>query len=448
MASSRWKRFAFFDRSTLSIEGDVMLDLIPGLDLGSGRRVSANRNDEVGSLSMAISIAALPLSSQRKETTSTAVQNSPITAMWSTLTACSAPQDPTGSQSTVQLPSQSQILSDYETATSPGRIKDGLVLVFISSQESDMVHCLDVTVRCNPLEAGAPREEDLDGWRGYWTPLPADKPPTDPARSEEKGKTDGESPGQRVMGIATCREGTRLLVAAISKSSVVVDVDPHLHLSCRLPLTSNPAKGFKYKMAAPWNEAHHGHCSCVDVEPGYVVVGTDMGFVLVFSARGSSLRNFMTIPSPSSGTNVTTVKISLTPQKLAVFVTYDKVDTQTSTRGGLGGVCCFDLGTPSASSFPSSPSARYDLDSRHVASHRLCDHIASPSNPALQFMVARADGLYTYSQTQKTAVSPIDGAKFAVCAVPTPLMSKATSTLDAVGSSYSLVASTDSKSGR
>jgi vacuolar protein sorting-associated protein 11 len=63
---------------------------------------------------------------------------------------------------------------------------------------------------------------------------------------------------------------------------------------------------------------------------------------------------------------------------------------------------------------------------------------------------ARPDGLYTYSQTQKVEVSPIDGTKLAICVIPAPAPAGKAREMASgkVGSSYALVASTDFKSRR
>lgn len=137
-----------------------------------------------------------------------------------------------------------------------------------------------------------------------------------------------------------------------------------------------------------------------------------------------------------------------------------------------------------------TPAARYDLDGREVLSSSLCDMVISkfasshddnitPSGD--RFMIARSDGLYTYSSTDKMAVSPIDGNKIAMCSIPPPPLGKrrfnteilnlkdrqdSTESHDEdmnlseseymymktaeaeAGASYALVATTDSKSGR
>jgi hypothetical protein len=60
---------------------------------------------------------------------------------------------------------------------------------------------------------------------------------------------------------------------------------------------------------------------------------------------------------------------------------------------------------------------------------------------------ARPDGLYTYSQTERVGVAPIDGTKLAICLIPPPIPAEKVREVD-IDSGYSLVASTDAKSGR
>lgn len=156
---------------------------------------------------------------------------------------------------------------------------------------------------------------------------------------------------------------------------------------------------------------------------------------------------------------VVSCKISATKEKASVFVAYRR---RTTIRSGGGngpvpsprstaGISCFDFPLPSGSNPTpvSAPSARHDLDGRNVLSSCLCDAVTTNKDGVL-FTVARPDGLYTYSTTQKVDVSPIDGSKIAVCLIPPP---KPAGTGRAPapgksGSSFALVASTDSKSRR
>jgi vacuolar protein sorting-associated protein 11 len=63
---------------------------------------------------------------------------------------------------------------------------------------------------------------------------------------------------------------------------------------------------------------------------------------------------------------------------------------------------------------------------------------------------ARPDGLYSYSHTERTGVSPIDGTKMTMCIIPAPTPAEWVREvdIDELGSGYALVASTDAKSGR
>ena len=89
MASSRWKRFAFFDKHTLNLPSSVLEDL--ALD-----------TDRTNAISMQMTTAGLPLntkippkreSSNNEEPLSLQEeeQQQPLSAMWLSLTARSAP---------------------------------------------------------------------------------------------------------------------------------------------------------------------------------------------------------------------------------------------------------------------------------------------------------------------------------------------------------------------
>jgi vacuolar protein sorting-associated protein 11 len=138
-----------------------------------------------------------------------------------------------------------------------------------------------------------------------------------------------------------------------------------------------------------------------------------------------------------------------------------------SVSGPSAGVCCYEIPLPgrNPSAVLSAPSARHDLDGRYVSSQVLVD--SAPSFPEAaagagvgggSITVARPDGLYSYSRTERTGVAPIDGLKLAFCLVPSPVLGErprhapqASSSITAYASSngcLSLVASTDVKSNR
>lgn len=186
--------------------------------------------------------------------------------MWSSVAACN-PIDlssgGTGStgggqqqqQRNIKLPSQAQTFEDDSNVVSGGSAVDGLVLVFVTSQDTDLVHCFDVTVRCNPPPPNSSTTEkdleDLDGWRGYIAPLKGQnkKPNKIYMRDQSSGSARtieeriiaehlnaGASTEEKegIVGIATCRatSGHRPVhMACVTTKNVVVCVDPHLYLS-------------------------------------------------------------------------------------------------------------------------------------------------------------------------------------------------------------------------
>jgi hypothetical protein len=257
MASSRWKRFAFFERSTLSLASEVLEDLIPiGGSEGRGSRRSVgtlNRAADEASndtVSLQITTAALPLNSKPVDKGQAKnPDDNALSSMWSSLTACTPSELPGTESGAIHLPSQAQMLEDDTNVTSSGTALDGLALVFVASQDTDRVHCFDVTVRCNPSKSSDKDLEDLDGWRGYIAPMKGQKqkaptPGTGARTFEDRIISEHleQETAEGIVGIATCRatSGHRPLhMACITKSSVGVCVDPHLYLSWYVqPLTS------------------------------------------------------------------------------------------------------------------------------------------------------------------------------------------------------------------
>lgn len=250
MASSRWKRFAFFERHTLSLASEVLQDLIPiGGSEGRGSRRSLSglkrSADEAAndSVSLVVTTASLPLNSKPESVGSGEKDPdlSALTGMWSSLYACSAMELPGAEGSTIRLPSQTQSFEDDSNVQSSGTAVDGLVLVFVASRDTDHVHCFDVTVRCNPPESGEKDLEDLDGWRGYIAPLKGQRPKPPQSGATARNLEDRiisehmeQETTEGIVGIATCRAKSGLRpvhMACITHTNVVVCVDPHLYLS-------------------------------------------------------------------------------------------------------------------------------------------------------------------------------------------------------------------------
>ena len=399
MASSRWKRFAFFERHTLNLTTDVLEDVIPvESDVAKSRRSLRSLQDlgqEAGddSIDLVSTTAALPLASQpstSEEEKQPDEYDDAMAAMWSTLTACTSPSVPAGSDEqnsdkVVQLPSQDNDLLASSGAADAAAL-DGLVLTFITSRYTELVHCLDVTVRCNPPSSSAENNslEDLDGWRGYFAPFA--KVAAEQQQQDDTSRAAPES-SSRVLALAACRDvlGHKpVLMACIAKDKLVVWEDPHLHLSCRRPLTSPklPAEAKLYTLQSAWN-ASDGECRAVDIVPSLVAVGTSGGYVIVFSYNSSSatkrvLRTYLRIPPPPTGeTEVVSVKLSRCEDdeddKASVFVAYRRKATEATAASA--GICCYEMPLPTT--FPaaliSAPSARHDLDGRSVGSASLVD---------------------------------------------------------------------------
>jgi len=447
MASSRWKRFAFFERHSLTVPSEVLEDLIPQRDadasasnVGVSRTLAAaTRNDSV---CLAVTSAGLPLDSKPKEIISLDTldqggrkskpkedqndRDNAIDAMWSSLTACTSPELHRGEQDDndkkddqkqtdaqrqafLQLPSQGQIFH-YNTSTTSNNDEktnaaalgaptpstssiDGLVLVFVSSKESDLVHCFDVTVRCNPPSVPPSKDnstvEDLDGWRGYFAPFTQNQTSVTETGINASTSTGGEGPKARhVVGIATCRFDSghkQIHVASISKRDVVVWEDPHVFLSCRRPLTvPRQASGAKVYSMMHSLSPTEGNCLVVDIVPGIVAVGMDTGAVLVFvySDVKRSLRTYLKIPPPPADrVEVVSVKLSLLEERVDIFVSYRLAANVTSQMSSAAGVCCFEFPRFSPANVQnatlSAPSARHDLDGRYVGSSSLVDATAS-----------------------------------------------------------------------
>jgi hypothetical protein len=446
MASSRWKRFAFFERHTLNLPSEVLEDLIPlGSDAHSTRRSLrslslAGEGSSNDSVSLVVTTAALPLTSRPKEkdpskTSSSSLGDSnqndtntdALEAMWTSLTACAAIQfdpenDEQGQTQTpmVQLSSQAQLprsrpattTAIQEMAQGVGASQpatDGLVLAFVTSSDTELVHCFDVTARCNPPITEITKElEDLDGWRGYFAAF------TKPVRARRTTHDDvvaehieSAADSERVIGLATCRlqRGHKAVhVACLARTQLCVWEDPHLHLSCRRPLTS-PASTEDakiYHLSTLWNSANDGFCQVVDIVPGIVAVGTDTGAVLVFSydeSKNTSLKRYLRIPPPpAGGLEVVSVRVCVSlgdsnnnnnnnNAKASIFVAYRRSSNATAQMS-TAGICCYDMPLPGNSSASiSGPSARHDLDGRYVGSPSLVDAVSSSNG--MQMTVVR-----------------------------------------------------------
>jgi hypothetical protein len=292
MASSRWKRFAFFERHTLNLASEVLEDLIPigGSTVGTNDISASTKNNTRSSVrrsthslneaaeassndnvSLVVTTASLPLNSKPTAVPSANAnvqgdQNHALALndMWSSLTACN-PMDLSGvatgdgnvgsTERTIKLPSQAQAMQDESNVTTSTNSVDGLVLVFVTSRDTDRIHCFDLTVRCTPTSSSSTGKdlEDMDGWRGYIAPLKGQTRATSKSTHRDQGSgartaedriiaehlggkdsSNAENQKEGIVGIATTRasSGHRPVhMACISENNLVVCVDPHLYLS-------------------------------------------------------------------------------------------------------------------------------------------------------------------------------------------------------------------------
>lgn len=441
MASSRWKRFAFFDRSTLNLPSVVLDDLVGSSSniSASGRRVSSHQTNDSNqpTLHLQVTCASLPALQEpegnvpKDNPNDDNNNNEPLQAMWASLNACHEPTTSSSNKEgdeTLVLPSQQQQGRFPLTPITSSNSSPGLVLLWVASPDTHYVHCIDVTVRCrsspttsNSATSDTTNNIDLDGWRGCVA----------------------NSGNSKIVDLCARSVGNRLVVGALSSHDLQLHVDPHLHLSARLPLDNDttPPRGTTIALRTPWNEGSHGRACVLDLLEEKVAVGTDTGVVLVYSynIEDSSIKLDLTIPAPRSRASRVSVTNLQWSSSTALFCSYNygksgtsqtrSSSTQTTTTSsGSSGICCFELSEGSTCAV----TARHDLDGRPVLNASLCDRLLLPDSTNNNMMVARPDGLYTYSTTQKVSVSPIEGTKHCACA----------------SGLYTLVCSLDHKSGR
>jgi hypothetical protein len=236
----------------LSLPSEVLEDLIPiGGSEGRGSRRSVSALNQAAaesandSVSLVVTTAALPLNSKPRDRDAVKKEEEPtaVSGMWSSLNACAAMELPGEESSYIRLPNQVVGTFDegaYSASSGTGTsAADGLVLCFVTSQDTDHVHCFDLTVRCNPPDSAEKDLEDLDGWRGYFAPLKGRRIKAPQSAASSRNLEDriiqehmDQDTTEGIMGIATCRATKgEVHMACISESNVVVCKDPHLYLS-------------------------------------------------------------------------------------------------------------------------------------------------------------------------------------------------------------------------
>jgi len=210
MASSRWKRFAFFDRKNLPLPPAVTKDLVPSNDIGGNHQRQRQRQSrqQQGSTNYTDNEALDPRFLYPEESSSddctkighgeyfslVAAENVSLPsslfgggsdgAIKRGAGGDGAPAMQAGLMAMKSSTSRSngktfsrgnlQNSASFETSTTSSTTKLGnneggggeLLLLFASSRNTPLVHCIDVTVRCTPQNPHSIRESEENGTAG------------------------------------------------------------------------------------------------------------------------------------------------------------------------------------------------------------------------------------------------------------------------------------------
>lgn len=185
-SSSRWKRFAFFDRKNLPLPPSVVKDVVPP-------ELSARLSNETDVTSIA--------SKLYPEETAADAARIGIGGYFSLSCSNAVLPGKIVEEGGVERNTAGEGVAGMVAGLMArvGDVEDGafgsandLQLVFVSSRNTPFVHCVDVTARCTPINPqltnsrrgssdrdafhmqGSSEEynaEELDGWRGYYDPF-------------------------------------------------------------------------------------------------------------------------------------------------------------------------------------------------------------------------------------------------------------------------------------
>ena len=394
-----WKRFAFFERNNYSLPPAVRDDVLPpqmfqnvqsptGSEINNS--ISERDSQQGGTVSLSVvNGAGVPVSSLQES----ADPSHGVNGMVRALSACSNyncvhGQDETSKigdsgtgngigidneNESFRFSSTGKTLSIPKSAQKSGNVDGSLVLGFLSSNASRNVHCIDMTVRCNPLHKDKNKgsvgsrnhaktasatpssptgsnhgvnEEDLDGWRGYFMPFAHDcntstsnTTTTVPssASTSAVNNLSVDTSDSNVRHVAVCSDhetdtitlGKNIYLACISDCSQSIGIsvhrNPHLYLNDldmlgeskkNSPVDFHPKVTPKVECFQPlgtFDQRHRGSPVCVDIKPGIVAVGTDTGIVILYSfntVNGSAAQGSL---GGCNGTNKLTVLMEISP---------------------------------------------------------------------------------------------------------------------------------------
>ena len=147
--STRWKRFAFFDRSAIGLPPDVVDDLFGGSgDDGAGAGPQGTGGKGGGAahgLAMCRAVVPAEAFASAADAAADADASSPVAAMAESASAVRR-----------MLGGGSGSGSGADRAGGPQEV----TLALMSSRGSDRIHAADLTVRCNPPPVSASPKED------------------------------------------------------------------------------------------------------------------------------------------------------------------------------------------------------------------------------------------------------------------------------------------------
>lgn len=255
MASSRWKRFGFFDKQIISVV-DVMEDLV-AFDSNKQSLRSMVENAELSQEALSFVMTSTTLDD-------TAQSLFPV-----------PPPKQVVDPSLIQVATAQPTVQTPETASkNAAAAAPELMLAYIASKDCRRVHCIDLTHASNA------------GWRGYIS-------------TSQRGVIDLAASPQRL--------------ACLHVQSVAVYTKPHLHLSATRPYDETA----RTTALATVSFDEGVVPTTVATTDRVVAVGTKEGAVYLYSIGPTSLKPYVKI-SPPPLTSVGIVALQLGNQYIHV----------------------------------------------------------------------------------------------------------------------------------
>jgi hypothetical protein len=269
MASSRWKRFGFFEKQTINVV-DVMEDLVAFDSKNKQSLRSLVENAELSQDALSFVITNTTLDSAQTLFPAPPFKEAadPSLIRIAAATAAASPSSAATSSFSPQYKT-----SSVATASS----SSALTLAYMASKDCRRVHCIDLS------------HADTAGWRGY------------------------VSTSQGVIGLAASPKR----LACLHTNGLVIYTKPHLVLSAARPYDESvrtaalASVNFDETSISPTTVATTDHV---------VGVGTKQGIVYLYTIGTSALKPFVKV-SPPPLTSSSIVSLQLGEQHLHVGYT-------------------------------------------------------------------------------------------------------------------------------